>query len=128
MTISNAQRFAKVAFNGTLDPKNIADCPAAAMTFYCGLQGIARHCGIGLTYFKDLNSSTLDYFVPRDPDLHQDMIDLERNEYAAVLGHKVLGGLKNADVKNAMATQFGAHNDGFRLIRYIMRNHVVLLR
>ena len=56
------------------------------------------------------------------------MIDLERNEYAAILGHKVLGGLKNVDVKNAMATQFGAHNDGFRLIRSITRNHVVLLR
>ena len=72
--------------------------------------------------------TTLDYFVPRDTALHQDMIDLERDEYAAVLGHKVLGGIKNDDVKNAMTTQFGAHNDGFRLLRSIMRNHVVLLR
>jgi len=128
MITGNAQCFAKVVFNGTLEPKTPKDHPAAAMTFYSGLQGITQHCGISLLDFKDLTSKTSDYFLPRDPDLHPDMIDIERREYAAVLGHKILGGIKNDNVKNTMTTQFGDHNDGFRLLQSIMRNHVILLR
>ena len=128
MVTGNAQRFAKVVFNRTLDPKTAKDRPAATMTFYSGLQGIARHCCIGLLDFKDLTSDSSDCFLPTDPDLHQDMINLERLEYAAVLGHKILGGIKNDDIKNAMTAQFGAHNDGFRLLQSIMRKHVDRLR
>eukprot|EP00536_Pseudo-nitzschia_multiseries_P016922 jgi/Psemu1/292767/fgenesh1_pg.1289_\ len=98
----------------------MGDRATAAMTFYSSLQTIPKKCSISLIEFKDLTSDTKDYYVPTTVNLTTEIQQFKGQEYAALLGHKVISDLKHEHVQNAMITQFTVHNDGYQLLNTIM--------
>ena len=102
----NAQCFQSKLFHTTLAMATATTNKATTATnYYTSIANQVGFCKIGLAPFHTLSAKPIDYYVPSKnaTRLSNDAMDIERKEYAVVLGLKVLAGLKCEEMKSTLS-------------------------